>query len=514
MSRAKAQKEQEKRSRRYGIGIRDDGNLAKPKEWANLRDSQFGDPVNYLYPVADSKGATEAKRLFKEETELYENRSVWVVRGRLNRLLRKYSVEPMKASDDEPRQELTTPRSGSRFFAEVIQEELDKNDPHYGLLKIPAARHAVLTHPWWGDIHLDDDLFDSFIDNWQTDVIGFELAIDASHDPDQGALAWVKDIEINGDSFDLWVDPTILGVSTLGSVWKYASIEYREDYVDPETLVSYGPTLLGCAATNRPFVHRQEEIQVLSLGSRQCDDWQCKLSLKTEDTMEVTFDDADIIAGDSGNEEEATVLEDVGLTEQEDASPAEPVSESTPSVAEPQPDPVAISTQQPAGVVENNGVTLSRAEVERLLEQNEALLRREHERDVADVCERASARGVAPVVVATARQVLSAAQPSAPATIALSVPGEQGQDVTKEVNFFGAVSELMSLIPGYIEANDPLSYQYQEDRSTADNVTGNPYDGDDSEMTLEEAEEAARKRRQELNIRFTRATTSNAATEL
>lgn len=41
------------RSKKYGIKIRPDGNISKPSKWAQVPDEQWGDPVNYDYPMPD-----------------------------------------------------------------------------------------------------------------------------------------------------------------------------------------------------------------------------------------------------------------------------------------------------------------------------------------------------------------------------------------------------------------------------------------------------------------------------
>ena len=50
----KARKAQLARSKKYGIGIKDGGNVTKPSEYENIPDSDFLDPVNYRYPCDES----------------------------------------------------------------------------------------------------------------------------------------------------------------------------------------------------------------------------------------------------------------------------------------------------------------------------------------------------------------------------------------------------------------------------------------------------------------------------
>ncbi len=39
---------QKARSARYGIGVKDGGNVTKPSKWSSVPDGQWGDPVNKM----------------------------------------------------------------------------------------------------------------------------------------------------------------------------------------------------------------------------------------------------------------------------------------------------------------------------------------------------------------------------------------------------------------------------------------------------------------------------------
>jgi hypothetical protein len=495
---------QKKRSERYGIEILEEGgNENKPADFASLSDSQWGDPVNYLYPVADAIGAAQATKDFRLTRDQYESgRSSKIVRGRINRLARKYDVEPVKANG---------PTDPQMYLVGTIQ--LSDDEEHDGLLRIPAARDAVLDHPWWGDIYLDADLFESFIDNWKTNVVGFDLAIDPDHDPHQGALAWVKDITYTDQEFNLWVEKTTAG-DGLGDVWRYASIEYTEDYRDAETGVSYGPTLLGCAATNRPFVHRQDAIQVLSqdvieAGEPEGASYVLLSSPKTEgNAMDITFD------GEEDIVQEPVVTEPTEVElNQPDAAPGpeatEPVNETpteqpAPAATPASAAPVQGLNQSDPVIDLGDGQVITAQQVVELMNTNAALQQQSHDNRVAEVAEKALARGVAPVVVNTAKQILTATNPLAQATITLSVPGEEGADVDQTVNLFDAVVTMLSLVPGRI-TEMPLSYAHSDEvpGGGVHDANGNPY-LDNRPMTPEEAEQAAKERRQKLGISYTR----------
>jgi hypothetical protein len=52
--REKAKKEQEARAGKYGIAVKEGGNVTKPGEFADLPDESFADPVNYRYPIDEA----------------------------------------------------------------------------------------------------------------------------------------------------------------------------------------------------------------------------------------------------------------------------------------------------------------------------------------------------------------------------------------------------------------------------------------------------------------------------
>lgn len=51
---------QEARSKKYGIAVKDGGNVTKPSEFSDVPDSKWADPVNYRYPMGDKAHADNA----------------------------------------------------------------------------------------------------------------------------------------------------------------------------------------------------------------------------------------------------------------------------------------------------------------------------------------------------------------------------------------------------------------------------------------------------------------------
>jgi cation transport regulator ChaB len=58
---------QEKRSKKYGIGIKEGGHVTKPSEWEDVPDDDFLDPVNYRYPCPDADQTRAAASYWGKE---------------------------------------------------------------------------------------------------------------------------------------------------------------------------------------------------------------------------------------------------------------------------------------------------------------------------------------------------------------------------------------------------------------------------------------------------------------
>lgn len=166
-----------------------------------------------------------------------------------------------------------------------------------------------------------------------------------------------------------------------------------------------------------------------------------------------------------------------------------------------------------AQVLTVNGRSLTAEDVAALLAQVESQGETIKQAAIDAVVSAALERGVAPVVVNLAKQVLGAANPEATPTIELKTThrNEDGESVesTLTVNYFGAIKALLELIPGKVEAgqvaktkDSETEQPRQQTSAGAPSASGRTPDGDmglvvhgKDNMTLEEAEDLARKRR-------------------
>jgi len=120
---------------------------------------------------------------------------------------------------------------------------------------IEVFREGEWNHPKWGIIKGTKKLFNDFISNWKSNVLGREIALDKTHNPEEGATGWIKDMKIVGDRLKALVEWTPWGVELIEQKgFKYFSPEYRDSYTDKESGNEHKNVLFGGGITNRPFL--------------------------------------------------------------------------------------------------------------------------------------------------------------------------------------------------------------------------------------------------------------------
>jgi hypothetical protein len=150
------------------------------------------------------------------------------------------------------------------FDAEMVLEDVDGKPQ----VRVPMLREGKFKHPWYGKLNFDADFFKSVMENYSARVVGYDLSLNARHERDLGALAWFHSLEKKGKQLYGIGEPTPAGIEVIkNKTYRYASAEISMDFADPETGKNHGPTLLGCAVTNNPFINRQGEITFFSNDS-------------------------------------------------------------------------------------------------------------------------------------------------------------------------------------------------------------------------------------------------------
>jgi hypothetical protein len=92
--REKAKKEQEARAKKYGIAVKEGGNVTKPSEYESIPDNEFADPVNYRYPIDEAhvKAALSYWGMPKNR-EQYTAEEVKTITQRILKAAKKAGIE-------------------------------------------------------------------------------------------------------------------------------------------------------------------------------------------------------------------------------------------------------------------------------------------------------------------------------------------------------------------------------------------------------------------------------------
>lgn len=121
---------------------------------------------------------------------------------------------------------------------------------------IEIARVAEGDHPAYGKLKITQQHLESMESNFKSKVTGVDLAINEDHKKNE-AFGWLKDVFLSFDKQTLYgqVNWNAKGTTALSEKeYRYFSPEFRFNYVHPHTGVEHGPTLLGGALTNYPFL--------------------------------------------------------------------------------------------------------------------------------------------------------------------------------------------------------------------------------------------------------------------
>ncbi len=123
--------------------------------------------------------------------------------------------------------------------------------------KVQLFRVGTFNHPEYGKFEITPKMLAEFKKNFDSKVRKIDLAVDYKHDSDDKAAAWMRSVELQNEGTELWseVEWTPEGQKVIvDREFRYISPEFHPDYQDNETLIKYGPTLLGAGLTNRPVI--------------------------------------------------------------------------------------------------------------------------------------------------------------------------------------------------------------------------------------------------------------------
>jgi phage I-like protein len=137
---------------------------------------------------------------------------------------------------------------------------------HEGLPHIiEIARVSEGEHPSYGKIKITQENLESMELNFKSRVTGVDLSVNEDHKKNE-AFGWFKDVFLSFDKQTLYgqINWNTKGTAALSEKeYRYFSPEFRFNYKHPHTGTEHGPTLLGGALTNYPFL-KMEAITELN----------------------------------------------------------------------------------------------------------------------------------------------------------------------------------------------------------------------------------------------------------
>lgn len=157
----------------------------------------------------------------------------------------------------------------------------DKSSSEKLVTEIPdvimVARVAEGIHPKFGKVKITEEMLKSFEKNFNNKVHGIDLAINEDHEKKE-AFGWYKEVFLSEDKQELYakVKWNKKGTVSLNEgEYRYFSPEYREKYIHNLDGKEYGPTLVGGALTNYPFL-KMDAIVELNEGEKKVNEEQLK----------------------------------------------------------------------------------------------------------------------------------------------------------------------------------------------------------------------------------------------
>ncbi len=157
------------------------------------------------------------------------------------------------------------------YAGDAIRLYTDRVDLAEGSKTSTVMLTRVFTYPddpFYGELKIDRAMLREMVKNFNEDVYGQRIAINISHSDMHGAAGFINKLHIrSGNKLFGDIEWTALGVDAIHNKgFRYFSVEFINDYKDPETEDKKGTLLVGAALTIRPRVKRLDPINPDEVG--------------------------------------------------------------------------------------------------------------------------------------------------------------------------------------------------------------------------------------------------------
>lgn len=128
---------------------------------------------------------------------------------------------------------------------------------------IQIMKTGEFKHQNYGDLKITPADLHQFKENFDKNVRGVDLAVDIGHEDNHKAVAWFKELKVDGDKLMAKVEWTEEGAKLVkNGEYRYFSPEFAFTYKDAESGKQFKDVLLGGAITNRPFLKNMDPIEM------------------------------------------------------------------------------------------------------------------------------------------------------------------------------------------------------------------------------------------------------------
>jgi len=155
-----------------------------------------------------------------------------------------------------------TAHRGNVLFLSGLPEGFQLDDEKRSTW-VTLTRTGEWKHGIYGKFEISQDMLRRMIENFEANTYGQRLFIDVGHMPDEGAAGEIMELSIEGNRLRARVEWTDWGIKQVQEKgFRYFSVDFTDDYEDPETGEFHGPLLFGAALTTRPFVKRLDPVEL------------------------------------------------------------------------------------------------------------------------------------------------------------------------------------------------------------------------------------------------------------
>lgn len=248
-----------------------------PTKRKDVPKSHFFWPEKKKYPYRNKDGSVNCAGVLAAWKMAHGARSGKKAPSWLISKIKPHRDECIKKDDKKKKNEDTDRKISNKetyhlFASSETPITLEQKDGKT-ISTVHMLKTGKFEHPWWGVLEFDRKVFGTMIKNFKDGVPYGKIALDFRHMPERGAAAWVNKVfeklkGKNGADLFFEVEWTPNGqLAVEEKSFLFTSIEFSESYKDNQTGKIYGPTILGGALTNRPFIKGLKPIAMSDDGS-------------------------------------------------------------------------------------------------------------------------------------------------------------------------------------------------------------------------------------------------------